>query len=161
MKFNLEEIHGWILPKDEIGACNHIRRTGALAWNPRFNSLDVLNELKPGSVVFDVGAFVGDTAKVFLDRKCEVHAFEPIPELYACLVQNCPNAHCYNLALGDGTRFSISTTHQGNMGGASLRPGQRYSIRLDDLRPERLDFLKIDVEGFELKVIQGAKQTLN
>ena len=160
MKFDLEEAHGLLLPRNETGACRNIKKTARLAWNPKFNNLKVWGELKPGSVVFDVGAFVGDTAKVFLNRKCEVHAFEPIPEVYVCLLHNCPEAHCYNLALGDGTRFSISTTHEGNLGGASLRPGDRYSIRLDDLRPQRLDFLKIDVEGYELKVIRGAMETI-
>jgi FkbM family methyltransferase len=156
---DLEEIHGLLIPRKDTSACKHIRKTGKLAWNPAFTGLKVWNELKPGSVVFDIGAFIGDTAPVFLDRQCEVHAFEPKPDMFVCLLHNCPRAFCYNLAIGDGTRFDLSNK-TGNMGGQSLLPGQRYSIRLDDLNVERLDVLKIDVEGFELKVLEGAAETI-
>lgn len=159
MFFDIEEMHGLLIPKNDNTACVHIRRTGRLDWDDQFNSLKVWQELRPGMVVLDAGAFIGDTTKIFLDRQCEVHAFEPRPETFVCLLHNCPGAHCYNLALGDGTRFETATTG-GNMGGKPLLPGRRYSIRLDDLRMERLDLLKLDVEGFEVRALQGAINTI-
>jgi len=160
MKFDLEEIHGLLIPRRDTFACSHIRQSGRLAWNDKFNNLPVWKTLQPGSVVYDVGAFVGDTAKVFLNCKCEVHAFEPREEIFVCLLHNCPKAHCYNLALGNGTTFDTLKNDGGNMGGAWLRPGKRQTIRLDDLKPERLDVLKIDVEGFELEVLKGSAKTI-
>lgn len=159
MRFKIEEFQGLLLPKNDNAACVQIRKTGRLNWDDQFNKLAAIAELKPKDVVFDVGAFIGDTTKTFCDRGCEVHAFEPRPENFICLLNNCPEAHCYNLALGDGSRFATDT-RAGNMGGYPLLPGPRYSIRLDDLKVAQLQFLKIDVEGFELHVLRGAAETI-
>jgi hypothetical protein len=46
------------------------------------------------------------------------------------------------------------------MGAYALQPGQRYSVRLDSMGVDKLDFLKIDVEGFELSVLNGGSATI-
>jgi len=159
VRFKFEETRGLLLPQGDNSACVHIRKSGRLDWDERFNKLPEIQQLSPGDVAFDVGAFVGDTTKTFINRKCEVHAFEPRPENFICLLNNCPEAHCYNLALGDGSRFTTDT-RAGNMGGYPLLPGPRYSIRIDSLQVERLHFLKIDVEGYEVQVLRGAVATI-
>jgi FkbM family methyltransferase len=159
MRFDLEKIRGILLPRKENFVTPHIRKHGRLAWNEKFNSVPFWSKIRPGWVVFDIGAFIGDTAQFFLNKECEVHAFEPIPEHFICLLNNCPKAHCYNVAVGDGTRYK-TVFMQGNTGGTWLRPGSQFSIRIDDLKPPQLDILKIDVEGFEDKVLAGAAETI-
>lgn len=78
---------------------------------------------------------------------------------YICLVNNCPEANCYNIALGLGETYGTETGG-GNTGGYPLIAGNRLSISLDAFRIHKLDFLKIDVEGWELSVLKGAYQTL-
>ena len=51
----------------------------------------------------------------------------------------------------------------GNLGATRLRTdpaGQVSVVTLDSLRPQRLDLLKIDVEGNELAVLQGASSSI-
>ena len=148
-----------LLPSRDNAATKRIREVKRLDWDSGFNEIPEIRALQPGQVVFDVGAYIGDTAQTFLRRKCEVHAFEPRPDNFICLLHNCPQAHCYNLALGDGNRYRTDT-RGGNMGAYPLLPGAKYSVRLDELHAEQIDFLKIDVEGFEPHVIRGGVQTI-
>lgn len=129
----------------------------------------VLPLIKPGDTVVDAGAFIGDHTIAYLNAVGEhghVLAFEPNPEAFECLQFNCPKATCYPLALGEmtGTRgLKIS----GNAGNSSLSSDESkvdYTVammELDLLRMRRLDYFKIDVEGFEVFVLQGAKATIN
>lgn len=161
-RLNIETVDetGLWVPADDNSACDQIRLQRRLDWDAAFRELPQIKQLSAGSVVFDVGAFVGDSTQVFLNQGCEVHAFEPRLESFVCLVQNCPEAFCYNLALGDGAlRYKLSS-EVGNMGGKPLLPGNRYSVPIDALRPDRLDFLKIDAEGSEGMVLRGAQETL-
>lgn len=135
---------------------------------------EVLAACVPGAVVFDVGAYVGDTARWFLDRGCEVHAFEPFTDTFACLAHNCPEARCVNAAVGDGRPVALNDacdtewhSHQAdNYGTRGVRPalGWNPSLRLDDYARTagvtRLDLLKLDVEGFEPAAVAGAVELL-
>lgn len=115
-----------------------------------------------GESVVDVGANFGDSAvwwsKTFGSK---VIAFEPMAKVFHILEENIKlnNAEvtAYNVALGNGD--VISGNFDGNMfssgGGLSIK-----SERLDDYSFERLDLLKIDVEGFELDVLKGAENTI-
>lgn len=129
----------------------------------------VLQLIKLGDTVVDAGAFIGDHTIAYLKAVGEqghVLAFEPNPEAFECLQFNCPKATCYPLALGEMTGTRGLKTN-GNAGKASLSQDEAkvdYTvamIELDLLRMKRLDFFKIDVEGFEVFVLQGAKATIN
>src|SRR4051794_37592702 len=79
--------------------CLQLRR---LDWDRSFLEIpEVEATLKPGNVVFDVGAYIGDTTRLFLDRGCTVYAFEPYDDAYECLKHNCPDAQCFHSAVGD------------------------------------------------------------
>lgn len=136
-----------------------------------------------GAVVFDVGAYVGDTARAFLDRGCVVHAFEPFTDAFHCLLHNCPEALHTCEAVGDGREVSLSPAcdrtyewHADNYGtrGVAVHgseagvditaPSSKPTLRLDDYvtrnKIDHLNFVKLDVEGFEPAVLDGAKETL-
>lgn len=125
--------------------------------------LPAVRGLGKGSVAVDVGAFIGDTALIFLEQGCEVWAFEPYPDAFECLRRNCPAAHCLNVCVGDGRpAIADGTTlsKNGNLGMRTLSAGGAPSLRIDDLRLPRVDFIKIDVEGFEPAVLDGAERTI-
>jgi 8-oxo-dGTP diphosphatase len=140
---DFEDFNGLLLPTKDNCATQHIRKKQRLDWDEEFNNIAEIQTLLPGQVVFDVGAYIGDTTRTFLRRGCEVHAFEPRPDNFFCLLNNCQDAHCYNVALGDGERY-VTDVRCGNMGAYSLLPGRRYSIRIDSMGVDKLDFLKID-----------------
>jgi FkbM family methyltransferase len=138
--------------------------------------------LKSGSVLFDVGANFGYyslTLAHYLSRQCHVQAFEPNPPTHARLLKHIALNQLgtvitpHRLALSDvpGTGYLRDETGNHadfNSGAASLgahRDGVPVPVvTLDDFcgsqNINRLDFLKIDVEGFEAHVLRGAAVSL-
>lgn len=127
------------------------------------NGWSGLHNLKAGAVVIDVGAFIGDTAIWPLQKGYEVHAIEPFVDAYTCLLFNTakyrPLAHCYNRACGNGEKVKmVYEAHGGNLGMRHVLddPDGEPTLRLDDMF-KACDFLKIDCEGRECQVLDGAK----
>jgi FkbM family methyltransferase len=131
--------------------------------------------LQPGMTAMDVGAnigaftvylakAVGDTGRVF--------AIEPQRQLYQMLQGNLALNEIHNTfvvhgALGkeNGTVAvpPLDYAHEGNFGGLSLGGASDESVpvtTLDQIAPEAMHFIKIDVEGMEGDVIDGATATL-
>ncbi len=137
--------------------------------------------LTQGDVVVDVGANLGFMSGIFstlIGAKGRVYSFEPSPLVYSKLLQvitsnRYDNVSAYNLGCGSKDQ-SLVLHGSSSSGGASLRPNPRSEnpahgvqtvqvVRLDDFlgpKLERLDFLKIDTEGFEDEVLLGAERTL-
>lgn len=123
--------------------------------------------IKPGDVVVDVGASLGDTTAAFLKAVGEdgkVYAFEPNPDAFEALTHNCPKAKCVSAGLGSDNNQRIFRAELGNAGASWLERNEVKVevkiMRLDDLNLDRLDFLKIDVEGMEPLVLDGAIETI-
>lgn len=128
--------------------------------------------MDPKGMLIDVGANIGHlsifTAVKFPESK--IHSFEPHPKTREILEFNiglnkCRNISVHSEALGNevGEAF-IYDNWQVNRGGASLivkddTEGSRVQLRpLDDCSfQQHATILKIDVEGFELTVLEGAK----
>lgn len=130
-----------------------------------------------GQVALDVGANRG-VASVFLARRfAVVHAFEPATvnqeRFRATMALNrVDNVTLHPLAVSDGTGRATLHLLRGH-GHHSLAPvssspkvgeEQVQTTTLDAflsrLGVTRVDFLKVDVEGFELEVLRGAKDAL-
>jgi FkbM family methyltransferase len=140
---------------------------GRIDVDPEFAALPEVQALGPGDVVLDVGAFVGDTAVVFLDRGCEVIAIEPYRDAYECMVRNLTPyrlARPFYGAAGDGRALAATGRfgEPGNFGARMLEEirGAAPSVRIDVLDFSRLDFCKIDVEGCEPMVLDGMRETI-
>jgi FkbM family methyltransferase len=130
----------------------------------------------------DVGAHHGETTLAILERfpDARVHALEPVKMNFNVLresVGHFPNVQCHQLALGDRSEFTRivlredSQTHTLKCRAATA--GDHSSVQttpvevttLDsfvrDVPLERLDLIKIDVEGYELNVLSGGRDTLS
>jgi len=128
--------------------------------------------------VIDVGAFDGDTARIFREMwpNAELHCFEPQAAPYAALrawaAQQGPQVHTYDFALGDAPGTATMRSFVDALNETSFvrhfedtsrhRPLFETTMRierLDDvLNAEALTpgvFIKIDVEGFEDQVVAG------
>lgn len=132
--------------------------------------------IAPGAVVIDAGANIGIYSR-FLS-KCvgppgTVHSFEPSPDNYKRLrqgVRGCPNVVLNQLALSDQTGDSIlylsdelNVDHRAYPTDEEAR--ETIAIRtttLDDyFRPgQRVDLIKMDIQGYELHALRGAERVL-
>lgn len=156
------QINGIYCLEGDTYITNDVRRTGTLKWDPAFQRVMNLIGHGKGRVMVDVGAYIGDSTKWFEDAGFQCHAFEPMSDAFACLVKNArPDTKCYNFAVGNGQAYTTTTEAQGNLGGRSLDiGGDTVAPTLDSLFPDGVDVLKIDAEGFEPFVLQGAKEIL-
>lgn len=146
-----------------------------------------INHISEGMTVFDVGAYIGDLTWVFSQFAGEsgrVFAFEPSGPNFAklkalCDLMELENIACEQLAVSDSSGlvdyFSYGK-HYGEWGSLAQRNIDEIggkleyetkiekvpSITLDEYclknNIENIDVLKIDVEGFELQVLHGAKR---
>lgn len=136
---------------------------GSIKAEWEIEKLPCVQALDPNDVVLDIGAFIGDTATIFREKGAEVWAFEPYPDAFAALRINCPTVHALNVAVGDGSPMHASGLfgeHNGNHGTRMVSHGGTPSIRIDDLRLNRVTFIKLDVEGCEPMALDGMRETL-
>jgi FkbM family methyltransferase len=144
-----------------------------LGESDRWDLYHVLRRLRPGAVILDVGANFGYysvTLASALQGDCEVYAFEPAPETFARLchhiaLNRLKCIHPHQIGLSDSPGFASLQPRQGNSGATFLVPGGEVEISTLDRFVEergfqRLDFVKIDVEGFEERVLRGGVNTL-
>jgi FkbM family methyltransferase len=131
--------------------------------------------LARGGAFIDVGANVGGWSGPACRSFRQVHAFEPYAELADALRRAAPaNMQVHPLALSDRTgsaAFSIplhggitlptraSLEAQANVGFEQLAR-QVELATLDSLQLDAIDAIKIDVEGHEEAVLNGAWQTI-
>jgi FkbM family methyltransferase len=135
--------------------------------------------LQPTDTVLDIGANIGCTSLLFGSRAGKVYSFEPSPTTYRWLVENVQraklnNVEPINLGLGiEAGTFELTFAPNNRSGGfvsnlTSASEGHQVEhitiARGDDFIGERqiakVDFIKIDVEGFEQSVIEGLTQTI-
>ena len=126
----------------------------------------ILKYIKEGDCIVDAGAFIGDHTLAYLKAvgpRGKVIAFEPNPEAYQCLLHNCPEAECVLAGLGDkDQKLSFATNENVGASHISCSGDKQVDIvALDSYKLEHLDFLKLDVEGFEISALQGANKTIN
>jgi FkbM family methyltransferase len=131
--------------------------------------------IRPGCVVADVGANIGSHTLLYsqlVGAEGRILAFEPQPKIFHMLCANLAlnavgNVTTYQAGVGQeiGT-MRVSTPIEDkrvNFGGISL--GDEGTevvsiVTLDSLKLDRLDFVKVDVEGMEEAVIRGGAETL-
>lgn len=156
-------------PNDHIWKL--VRDTGAF-YESEF--LDVIGrDLKPGDLVLDVGANIGNHS-IYFAGVCDarVIAFEPNPDALTLLKENISanglrkRIDVRDYALGAATGqadFDLSAA-AGNLGAVRLtiaEAGAAKIKRLDDVKlPRPPKVLKIDAEGMDFDVLRGAEKLL-
>lgn len=113
----------------------------------------------------DIGAHVGLWSRVMAIAFAKVTAFEPLPGHVACFERNVTAAHVtlHAVALAEKAGEARLASGADNSGNAAVcdEGGETVKVRtLDSFRLKDIDFVKIDVEGFEVPVIHGGEKTL-
>ena len=155
-QWRFEFLMGWIEPE-------------TIPWVKKY--------VKPGMVVVDIGAHVGYYTNIFSQQvgtNGKVLAFEASPENYPVLLKNIKafgknNILPYQMAVSDQNttlNLFISPGHS-NHSIIEERTEEAdtvavQSIRLDDFpHLQKVDFVKMDVEGAEPRVLNGMRQLIN
>ena len=128
----------------------------------------------PARTALDIGANKGVYTFALLNHCRRVHAFEPNPKLFRVLKRWATGkAELYDIALSDETGEADLLVPRSSKGysnqGASLSEikvqgdhgiARVRTSRLDDMDIHDIGFMKIDVEGAEMAVLRGAKETI-
>lgn len=122
--------------------------------------IELFKELPDIKVIVDVGIRV-DSDYLDIYPNVELHGFEPNKEFYdglSAVIGHKPNVHLNNYGIGDMNEerpydpktqsFMLPVTNPC----ISIR---RLDPYLRENNIERIDFLKVDVEGYDLRVIAG------
>ena len=128
--------------------------------------------LKPGMTFVDVGANIGSHTvhgARLVTPKGKVFSFEAAPDTFKLLEENVrlngiANASLFNQCLSDKPGPVMFNVNANSARSSLLHPGSSQlslsAARLDDLLPPALplDLLKIDVEGGDYLVLNGARR---
>jgi FkbM family methyltransferase len=159
-------VNGYACLNDGVHA-NWIKEVGRLDhdwW--LFKHLD--QYVKEGDVIIDAGAHIGTHTIWYSNRvgySGRVLAFEANRAAFECLSINCggmKNVELHYQALGDKEGEVSIEVIPDNAGMSYVREGVGVRMNtIDSLGLDRLDFIKIDVEGFEPNVLEGAAETIS
>ncbi len=151
------------------------------------NDIRTIYQHKTPPVVFDIGAHRGETAEIFSNSfpHAHIHSFEPAPETFADLKRRTSclkNVRTINAALGNFSGVSTLNVNKSTATNSLLRPGDVDDNAIADLMQptgtssvtvrtldgycaeagiDFIDLLKMDVQGFEIQVLRGARQFLD
>lgn len=160
----------------------NLTRENVLTRNIEPEMFWIKEYLKPDSVFFDIGANVG--AYIFVLehylKNENIIGFEPNKQLYNRLKRVFPDINFFPIALSDNNEtadFKIpkvngkTLSSRGTLVTDLLEKGENDSViekvevqKLDDWKElkniKKIDFIKIDVEGNEMKTLYGAQNTI-
>lgn len=149
-----------------------------IADNGTFFEIDLLKELQPyikkNAVILDIGANIGNHS-VYWGLKADakrIYSFEPVQDTFNTLKKNIEineltdKVKIFNIGLSSekiGGRVSYYDPK--DIGRTTVKQDSDGNLLLDKLdniqiEEDSVDFVKIDVEGHELAVFQGARETL-
>jgi FkbM family methyltransferase len=141
----------------------NVRVDGVLTY--QFSKLEAaLKHVRRFRTALDIGAHVGTWSMHMVRRFERVIAFEPLLEHRECFKRNVLNANVTLLscALGAKTEQVRMKVHTGSSGSTHVNgAGDISVVTLDSLLGlNDIDFIKLDVEGYELFVVQGGEKTI-
>ena len=130
--------------------------------------------LTKDATCIDCGAFIGSHSIIMAQLSKKVIAFEPVKFIYDCFDKtikqnNITNIILHNKGLCKSKSTQIiktnydgdSTTHYQNKKTIFKFSQQADFIPLDEIIEEKIDLIKIDVEGNEFCVLEGATNIIN
>lgn len=160
--------YGWVLPASDRHFPKYLSTAPKVEGRRMYQSQHIQQSLQlcaQRRTALDVGGHVGFWSYYLSLAFERVHAFEPNELFTQCFERNvrAKSVTLHRVALGEAERKIELAVDPANTGATHVRPGVEGTIpmrRLDDFKLDEVDFIKIDVEGFERQVLEGGRETL-
>ena len=164
----------------------HLRRYARKLLKDAFADQKKILPPNKANVIFDLGANEGAITQIYrrLYPAARIYCFEPFPGNYSKLAASFSgdsHIQCYEMAISDRTGNMCLQVSQGSESHSLYEPSSDYIERFPQAKTvarievetitlhdfcqqhgiEKIDILKMDVEGAELAVLRGAATLLN
>lgn len=160
-------------PKFNYSISRGIHQPYWMGTPPRDSELNIIEAFlrKTGrnKTFLDVGGHIGTMCLPLSMLYDKVHTFEPCDTNYELLCHNIRandvnNVYAHNVAVSNSvSKVSVFKHYYHNSGCYAVKDDPEGSVNcvtLDSLKIEDVDFLKIDVQGKEPEVLEGAVETI-
>ena len=156
--------------------------------NYETENLDFIDQIKPGEILFDLGACEGRFSIYAALKGVKCYSFEPEKNNYSAFLENIQVnslsqdiVKAYKLAIGEANKKGKLKIGQPWAGGhqkvveqVETREDLKFDFKdeeeievvgldqfIEDGNVECPDYLKVDIDGSEVSFLQGAQKTLN
>lgn len=161
------QAHGWWFPDQDTHFAEmldkNIAKGGQAVYQEPVRRASVAH-CKKHHVAIDIGANVGLWTRDLCQLFQQVHAIEPVADFRDCLRENVPatNLTIHDCALGAEASMINMIITPNNTGHSHVDPhslgqGKTQMKTLDSMGLPATDYIKIDCEGYEYKIILGGK----
>ncbi|MBI4907703.1 MAG: FkbM family methyltransferase [Acidobacteria bacterium] len=133
--------------------------------------------VQPGNLVLDCGANIGIFARTAINRGARVIAIEPVPITLEALRRNLKaetedgrliiypkgiwdKNDVLHMNLDEANHAADSFIRPRGTGTTLLLPLTTIDAMVEELHLERVDFIKMDIEGAERRAVVGARETI-
>ena len=158
----LKNVKGWWFPEPEQHLTEMVQASGEYQEAHRLYSLRCVKSFR---TALDIGSHVGLWTRDLAAMFQRVIAIEPIAIHRECFQRNVAAANVQLLPYAAGNKpgyatFDFNAANTGNTHICDSERGDVPVITIDSLNLSDVDYIKIDTEGFELHVLEGARETL-
>jgi FkbM family methyltransferase len=164
------QAHNWWFPDQDTHFVEMLSKNISKGFQPVYQEpvrRRSLGYCKNKNLALDIGANVGLWSRDLCNQFGRVIAFEPVADFRECLIKNVPvaNLEIQPCALGATEALINMIITPNNTGHSHIDPnsigdGQIPMRTLDSFNLSRVDYIKIDCEGYENNILLGAKQTI-
>jgi FkbM family methyltransferase len=161
---NIEKINGFWVPSNDVHA-EQWRQGQPFTQNTCLKEFLewCQSRDKKFNTVLDIGAWCGTWSAEFASYCKKIYAIEPDRTHFECLLKNLSsfnNIELLDYAIGDIETGVSLTNDNFTQARRIYSVGKILMKTVDSFQFKNVDLIKIDVEGFEMNVLRGAKDTL-